>query len=223
MRLAQATHSAMQYAVKHWHYSKSMPSNAVGYSVFNDDGEWCGCILFALGANPCINTDLNINKKEVIELVRVALNGKHGKTSMAVAIALRLIKKHIPYLKAIVSYADENQGHLGTIYQATNWIYTGEYARENGIHINGKTTHRRTVNSRYNTSSLEWIRENIDSSAHIIKGKPKHKYYYLYDKSLMGILKDRQKPYPKKAAAEETESGDQPETGGLSPTLPLQL
>ena len=80
MRLAQATYQAMQYAVKHWHYSKSMPSNAVGYSVFNDSNEWCGCILFALGANLHINTDLGINKKEVIELVRMALNGKQGKT-----------------------------------------------------------------------------------------------------------------------------------------------
>ena len=39
-------------------------------------------------------------------------------------MVMRSLKRHTG-LKFLVSYADPAQGHLGTIYQATGWVYTG--------------------------------------------------------------------------------------------------
>ena len=44
---------------------------------------------------------------------------KQESTSKALAISLKLVKKHCPTVKMIVSYADEGQNHKGIIYQAT--------------------------------------------------------------------------------------------------------
>ena len=38
---------------------------------------------------------------------------------------LKQLKKDAPMVRLVVSYADCDQEHLGTIYQATNWIYEG--------------------------------------------------------------------------------------------------
>ena len=62
---------------------------------------------------------------EVLELVRVALNGKQPCTSECVAASLKQIHKDAPQVKLVVSYADMDQEHIGTIYQATNWLYLG--------------------------------------------------------------------------------------------------
>ena len=50
---------------------------------------------------------------EVMELVRVALNGKQPCTSECVGAAIRQLHKDEPQVKLIVSYADMDQGHSG--------------------------------------------------------------------------------------------------------------
>jgi hypothetical protein len=71
-----------------------------------------------------------------------------------------------------------NQGHEGKIYRASNWIYVGTTGHEAGIMLNGKLIHRRTINSKYGTSDIGWLRNQIDPLAHRYEGKPKYKYRY---------------------------------------------
>jgi hypothetical protein len=52
------------------------------------------------------------------------------------------------WIRLIMSYPDMNQGHVGKIYQASNWLYVGQTGHEAGIMLNGKLTHRRTINSK---------------------------------------------------------------------------
>ena len=143
MRLEKASNKAIKYACLNFHYAKSIPVNVFGYSVFNEKNEWCGVILYGNGANNNIATQYRLKQGEVIELVRMALNGKQESTSKALSISLKLIKKDVPLCKLIVSYADKDQNHIGTIYQATNWVYQCT-VNENTIGafiINGKKTH----------------------------------------------------------------------------------
>ncbi len=66
------------------------------------------------------------SRQKACELVRVALaGGREHPTSKCLAISLKILKRHCPGLKVIVSYADTKEGHLGTIYQATNWLFVG--------------------------------------------------------------------------------------------------
>ena len=67
-----------------------------------------------------------LESTEACELVRVALApGRHHPTSQCLAQSLKLLRRQSPGLRLVVSYADTKEGHLGIIYQATNWLFLG--------------------------------------------------------------------------------------------------
>lgn len=210
LKLTLASKSAMQMACRRFHYSRSIPSAPFGYSVFEDE-TWCGVVIFGKGANRHIASQFNMHQGEVCELVRVALNGKQSKTSQVVSCALRLLKKDAPLVRLVISYADSAQGHLGILYQATNWYYIGTDAQIARILIRGKPTHMRTVNSRYPTASLEWVKKNVDPYAEFVPSPPKHRYLYPIDPSLRPFCESLKKPYPRadSVTLAQLPSGDQ--------------
>jgi len=188
MRLEKASKGAIKYACMNFHYAKSIPVNTHGYSVFNSNNEWCGVILYGTGANNHIAHEFNLSQGQVIELVRVALNGKQETTSMAIAKSLKMIKKDCPLVELIISYADIDQDHIGTIYQACNWYFLGfsmlnKY--DDSWVINGKRYHGRTVSNMINRKGglrdltrKEFLQKNIDKNAtpYITKGKIKYAF-----------------------------------------------
>ncbi len=202
MRLELATKEAMQYACVNFHYTRKPLDNiSFGFSVFNDKGEWCGIVAYGRGNAPNIAKPFGLVQGQVIELLRVALNGKQNTTSSVVARSLKLLRKYAPLVKVVVSFADANQDHIGTIYQASNWIYIGESISEKGIRIKGRLTHKRSVGSKYGSSSIKFLRKHVDKNAEIIHGLPKYKYVYPIDKKLIQLCKSLSKPYPKKTSA----------------------
>jgi hypothetical protein len=186
MKLVKASYKAIKYACLNFHYAKTVPVNVFGYSVFNDKNEWCGVIVYGHGSNNNIAKPFGLKIGEVLELVRVALNGKQEFTSKAVAMSLKLIKKDIPLCKLVVSYADLDQNHIGTIYQATNWYFVGikmENKKDGSYIINGKRVHGRTISAKFKKYGLSATIENIkkfyktdDVEAYITKGKVKYLY-----------------------------------------------
>lgn len=199
MRITLATAQAIRYACKNFHYSKSVPSVQYGFNIYNDADEWCGVICFGSGATPRIGNPFGLCQGEVLELVRVALNGKQEQTSRCVAAALRELHRRNPIVKMVVSYASLDQNHKGIIYQATNWIYLGHIDGRNttSIFINGRDTHKRTIGSRGWTTNIEWLRKNIDKNAEIRKSKGRHKYIYCFDKKLRKRWQKEARPFPK--------------------------
>lgn len=196
MRLEIASSKAIRYSCTNFHYSKSVPNVGLGFSVFNDLNEWCGCICYGIGATNNIASPYGLKQGQVIELLRMALNGKQESTTKALAISIRLVSKKNPNVKLLVSYADSEQGHIGTIYKATNWIYTG-YSVDTNLIVNGKREHRRTLGSRYGTCSAEKIKM-MGFKVEILKTKPKWKYIYPLDKKLIPLCNSLSKEYPKK-------------------------
>lgn len=186
MRLERASAKAVKYAIMNWHYSKSIPAQQMSFSVF-ENGQWCGVVCYGVGANKNINKPFGLASGEAVELLRVALNGKQSSTSKAVSLSLKLLKQFAPLVRLIVSYADEAQGHKGIIYQATNWYFIGDSMTSVPI-VNGKQIHKRTFSSVYGSYSGQTME----------KQKPKHKYIYPIDKSLIPMCKQLAKPYPKK-------------------------
>lgn len=226
MRLEKASQKAIKYACMNFHYAKSVPVNVFGYSVFNDKNEWCGVILYGIGATPNIGSQYNLKQGQIVELVRMALNGKQKNTSKAMAISIKLIKKDLPLVKMIVSYADIDQNHIGTIYQATNWNFVGKcnVNTRTGFVINGKKVHNKSLHGMGKTQSLQGAKE-IDKNATEFISKGKRKYIYPLDKSLIPLCKSLAKPYPKKQQAQEVNVDKRPassrEIGGSNPTLAL--
>ena len=191
MRITRANTKAINYACKYFHYSKSVPAVQYAYNVYNNHDEWCGCILYGGGANNNLAKSFNKNAGEVLELERVALNGKQEQTSKAVAISLKQLHKDNPLCQMIVSYSDHRQKHIGTIYQATNWIYLGiVHTSDTQYFYNGKWTHERTINSKANRDYLKSILPKRENSN-------KFKYIYCFDKDLKEHYKKLALPYPK--------------------------
>lgn len=207
MTIQKAGYDAARYACLNFHYAKAVPVCQYAYSVFNDAGEWCGVIIFGSGATPHIASPYDKIQGQVLELERVALNGKqaHGTTSQAVAMALKALQKEAPWVDIVVSYADMDQDHIGTLYQATNWIYQGlTNANQRGAFIiNGKKVHPKTVHSRGWKQSILWLRENVDSNAEEFITKGKHKYLMPMTKQMRKRLQILAKDYPKKGGGDD--------------------
>lgn len=207
MKLTRATPQAIKYACLHWHYSKCVPVNPIGYNVYNDNEEWCGVVLYGSGANNEIGRAYNLVQGAVLELVRVALNGKQEQTSKAVSMSLKQLKKDVPQCRLVVSYADCDQHHLGTIYQATNWIYTGTMMQnktDSSWVIKGKRYHGRVISdwvkSRGGLRGLtreQFLKKYYDEDAYQYVTQGKRKYLMPLDKAMRKQIQPLSKPYPK--------------------------
>ena len=186
MKLTIANNKAIRYACMTFHYAKSVPVNTLGYNVYNDNDEWCGVILYGTGANNAIASPFGMHQGEVLELVRAALNGKQECTSKAVAMSLKQLHKDCPLCKLVVSYADCDQSHLGTIYQATNWLYVGtmmKNTKDSSWIINGKRYHGRVISTWVKQhgglkglTREQFLRKYYDANAVEYVTQGKHKY-----------------------------------------------
>ena len=227
MRLEKASYKAIKYACMNFHYAKRIPANPIiAFSVF-EDNEWCGCICFNAGIEG-INKPYFLRMGQVAELVRVALNGKQSSTSKAVSLALKVFKKTNPLVKLVISYADSDEGHIGVIYQATNWIYEQSKKTSNAFFCKktGKPIHSRQIsntgfNIQFGTKKKCFKKEDVFE----VKKDIKHKYIYPLDKTLIPMCRALAKPYPKKeqqaAVAHKGECQDTNQEGTFDSIPPL--
>ena len=187
MRITRANSDAINYSCLYFHYAKSVPAYSYAYNIYNDDNEWCGCVIFGLGANNRMSGFLNCIPGTVLELQRVALNGKqgHNATSKAVSMAMRQVKQDAVYLKCLFSYADTKQKHIGVIYQATNWIYIGE-SESSEYEKDGIRYHCRTVSTIKKKYGKKYT--SLELGFKSVKTMNKHTYIYPFDKKLRKFI-----------------------------------
>ena len=207
MRLTKASQKAVRYACLHFHYAKAVPVNTLGYNVYNDDDEWCGVVLFGSGSNNNIGNEYKLKQGQVFELVRVALNGKQSHTSQCVAMALKALRRDCPLCRLVVSYADCDQNHLGTIYQATNWLYVGtmmQNEHDSSWIIHGKRYHGRIISDWVRNrgglqglTRLQFLQKYYDSNAKPYITKGKRKYLMPMDKAMRRQIESLRRPYTK--------------------------
>lgn len=200
MRLEKASQKAIKYACMNFHYAKAIPVNCFGFSVINEKGEWCGCILYALGANKNLPLKYGLKQGQVLELVRVALNGKQKNVSKPLSLSIKLIKKKCPLVQLIVSYADMNHNHFGTIYQATNWYYDGVSSKTKTPFLNGKRIHAKSLLSKYGTDDINKLNQ-MGINVSYVTDKPKHRYIFPLYNDLKNKVKIASQPYPKQTSA----------------------
>jgi hypothetical protein len=213
LRLDWCSHEAAKYAVEHWHYSKCMPMGGdVRIGVW-EDNKFIGSVVYGRPPFPSLSKSYKLTPHQLCELQRVALNIHQSQTSRIVSISRKMLYKLSPNLRLIVSFADNEQGHYGGIYQADGWIYTGEFNGEAGVIINGKREHGRTIRHRYGTVK----------GFEVIKGK-KYRYLYPLDDEMRKQIEPLRKPYPKKSCGTgeiDNAAQSNAQTGGASPTVPL--
>jgi len=167
------------------HYAKRIPSIKYAFGLY-ENNQLVGVVTYGYPPTPQIQKFMLGGEFEssIIELNRLCVETKtKNAASFLVANSLKMLPKPL----AIISYADGGQGHIGYIYQATNFIYTGAVtAHDDEYMVNGKKTHPRALSHKGITNPKEWAKEN---NIQIIKAKPKHRYVYFcgnkYEKNKM--------------------------------------
>jgi len=200
MSLVECAAKEADEVIRSHHYSgKSTPNR---FKSFRINGG-LGYIQLGYGIKPAQKHTISplIVKGNFAEFDRMWLSDELPKLSESRAIGLLLsyLKKTMPELKFIITYADESAGNIGTIYQATNAIYIGSVPVDFYRLPSGERVHPVSMWHRHKTRAMAFLQELYPGIEHIQVGR-QHRYIYVLDQKICRQWTKRL-PYPKLAGA----------------------
>lgn len=189
---------AMEVVVaKHYLHRKAPVSLA--YGMFDKVGQIVGVVTYGVPASSTLLKGVcgPDEAQNVYELNRLWVNDsvpKNGE-SFLIGNTLSLLDREI-----VVSYADTSQEHIGVVYQATNWIYTGMSAKFRDPKVKGlENQHHATF---ANGLSNKEVVEKFGDRVYFVDRPRKHRYVFFNcskkrQKELRQKLRYKVLPYPK--------------------------
>lgn len=210
-------------AVERWHYTRALAAVVTASFACFEHGRFVGVVVFGAGACPHLGKRFGLGNKETCELVRVAFRLHAQPVSRFVAAALSQLRRLVPRVRLVISFADTEQGHHGGIYQAGNWLYLGPAATQYYI-VEGRRWHGRSLASKHGRGgqSIPWLREHVDPEAQRVQAPPKHRYAMPMDPAMRRRVASHAQPYPTRAGSgPEDTPADQAGEGGSTPTPAL--
>jgi hypothetical protein len=186
------------------HYLKRKTSFTYSFGLFRDK-ILVGVLTFG-NAIP-LNMKKSLFGEEhmdlVYELNRLCTNDDLDKNSNSFFISQAF--KLLPKPMVIVSYADKSVGHTGYIYQATNFMYTGESHTQMDWKLKGSEhIHSRTLMDEFSfqPDRVKKLKEKYGDDLYQVKREAKHRYVYvLSDKRKKNEIMSKRlfkiEPYPK--------------------------
>lgn len=186
---------------KHYLHRKCPCSKAFG--LFKD-GQIVGVVVYGVSASSTLLRGIagDEEKSNVYELTRLWVDDsvpKNGE-SFLIGNTIKQLDKEF-----IVSYADSSQNHLGVVYQATNFLYTGLSAKFRDPKVKGlENQHHATyANGLTNKQVIEKFGED---NVYWVERARKHRYIYINAsgkrrKHLMAKLRYKVMDYPKHGGA----------------------
>ncbi len=190
--------AAKQIVVKH-HYLHSLPGGTkLAFGAFVE-GRLLGVITFGVGPYNAFSLVEGTCPNDCLTLTRLWLSEElpPNSESRVISVCLRYLRKYTA-LKFITTYADPAQGHVGTIYQATGWLYTGLSKATPKFDIGDSIArHSRSLAHAFGSHSLRCLSER-GLNVKVLPQIPKHRYIYFLDQDYRNRLKTPSLPYPKK-------------------------
>jgi len=187
MAVKHCTRQEVQSFIETHHYSKSINGCIADYCFsLNCDGALIGAAFFGRMAMAGQWKKYGSVESDVIELRRLCCIDETPKNteSFFIGAMLRWMKKNTTH-KIVVSYADAEHGHVGTIYKASNFKYLGRAAGAKVILYEGKTYHDKTIRTKYKGELKPFakkIKEAITLGNAVYKNTAgKHIYVYPLD------------------------------------------
>lgn len=185
------------------HYAKRMPPISYAFGLYSG-GILSGVCTFGTPVSSPLRVGVcgEDYRDDVLELNRLCLKeNRPNEASFLVSKSLKLL----PSNKIIISYADTEQGHVGYVYQATNFIYTGLSAKRTDWKVKGlEHLHGATIAdmSRGRENRAEWMRKKFGDDFYLKDRPRKHRYIFFtgsgrQKKLLRNNLKYPVLPYPK--------------------------
>lgn len=184
------------------HYAKRIPSISYAFGLY-EGKKLIGVCTFGTPSSSPLRAGIAGEKQidNILELNRLVIESQElNITSFFVSRCLKTFDNQI-----IVSYADIEQGHIGKIYQACNFLYTGLSAKRSDWKIKGKEhLHGQTIGdeSKGHKNRAEYMRKKYGSDFYLKDRPRKHRYIYITGtkKFRKQALKDLNYPivdYPK--------------------------
>lgn len=180
------------------HYLHSLPGGTrLAFGVFIG-ARLMGAMTFGVGPSDAHRLVNEANADDCSVLTRLWLSDElpPNSESRTLGIVMRALR-HNTTIKYLVSYADPSQGHIGIIYQATNWIYTG---LSNAVPLydlgDGVARHSRSVSHAFGTHSLKRF-ERHGMQVKMVPQTRKHRYIYFLDPAWRRRLQTEALPYPR--------------------------
>lgn len=186
---------------------------------FGNYDKLIGCAIygFPVGAKAPTSVCEGLSKDNILELTRLFVHDGYGSNieSNALSKTFQWIKDNDKNIKVLISYADNGQGHVGGIYQATNWRYEGVSSDlalmpNFGISLSNNPynwIHSRTVFSKWGSSNLEHLKKEIGKDGYVEfwrrREPEKHRYIQILAQNkrerrdLLKRMKQDEMPYPK--------------------------
>jgi len=208
LKVDWCSYEAAKYAVMHWHYSKAMPVGKTVRMGIWEGGQFIGAVIFTSGSAGVGNfgRGSGIDTLEVAELARVALSVHECPVTQILRISIEKLRRAQPGLRLLLSYADPEQGHLGVVYQAGNWIYTGVSAPDVAYYdAQGKRWHSRSISESGYKKRLGRLTRcpKPQDMVRMVDLPQKHRYLYPLDKAMRRQIDPMRQPYPKREQADE--------------------
>lgn len=202
------SHRTAARMVEEFHYAHRVPSIVAAVGMYVDD-VLAGVCTYGIPANRMSLWACGQEREEeALELNRLFVHEWAGRNSESWLIgqSFRWLADCWPSYRILVSYADPEHNHRGGIYQATNWLYTGQSGdKRGGWLLNGEKLHRKTFGDRFGNShsslTVEKARELFPDIERLTV-EPKHRYvHFLGDRrqkrALRAALRWPVLPYPK--------------------------
>jgi len=191
------------------HYSHVWTMCSFAYGIYNN-GLLIGCAVYGIPVGRLAAASIcKEYKPKVLELTRLWIADDYGCNIESYSLSQTFTYLKKKSIEVLLAYSDPDVGHLGKIYQATNWLYQGNAIQKVDSYwftIFGKRLHERTVVSKYGSANMESLRK-IDKNVTRKYMSKKHRYIYILTdkKTKRKILKDLKHPiieYPKEIANE---------------------
>jgi len=184
------------------HYLHRKAPVSIAFGLFDRDEKIVGVVTYGVPASSTLLKGVcgPDQARNVYELNRLWVDDcvpKNGE-SFLIGNTINKLDRQI-----IVSYADSSQGHIGVVYQATNWIYTGLSTKFKDPKVIGlENQHHATY---ANGLSNKQVIEKYGDRVYWIDRPRKHRYIYFNGsakekKLLSNLLRYPQLPYPKAPA-----------------------
>jgi hypothetical protein len=196
------------------HYLHTFPGGTkLAFGVFIDN-HIHGAISLGAGPANAYSLVYRAQPDDCLVLTRLWVSDElpRNSESKIISIVIRALKQNT-HIKFLVSYADPSHGHVGTIYQATNWLYIGLSEAMPLFDLgDGIARQSRSLAHGFGTHSVKHL---IDCGINVtlVPQSCKHRYIYFLDPSWRTRLKPSVLPYPKQAEI-EISSGNQGRVGG---------
>jgi hypothetical protein len=132
-----------------------------------------------------VASSLGLSPDVVLELDRICVHPSYHKRNFVSYLLSKIVNKiyKTRNYSALVTFADPEFGHDGTVYKASNWKLIGKTSRSYVyVDPNGKEIHKKTV---YNAAKARNLKEREYAEMEGLRRSytvPKIKFVYLLDK-----------------------------------------